>query len=114
MIKGSMLLGALLGVEAVVLDKKHHKRQAAKYEPDWGHNSGSSYNNGPFTHFYHGKASPFAVTNDDLQIGEESGYEPLWGHNSGNSYNNGPFTHFYYGKASPYAVTGNSYNNGPF
>ena len=88
--------------------------------------------NGPFTHFYHGKASPYSVVKEDVQLEENQQYEPGWGHNSGNSYNNGPFTHFYYGKASPYPVTnenvqvdekyepgwchnsGNSYNNGPF
>ena len=74
-----------------------------EYEPEWGHNSGNSYNNGPFTHFAHGKASPYKVTKDDVQINEQ--YEPEWGHNSGNSYNNGPFTHFAHGKASPYKVT---------
>ena len=36
-----------------------------KYEPEWGHNSGNSYNNGPFTDFYHGKASPYNVNMDD-------------------------------------------------
>jgi len=78
------------------------------YEPGWGHNSGNSYNNGPFTHFYYGKASPYNVNGDDgldVQLDAKVNYEPGWGHNSGNSYNNGPFTHFYYGKASPYQVT---------
>ena len=79
-----------------------------KYEADWAHNSGNSYDNGPFTHFYHGKASPYSVVKEDVQLGEEAAseetYEDEWGHNSGNSYNNGPFTHFYHGKASPYSV----------
>ena len=38
------------------------------YEPEWGHNSGSSYNNGPTNHFYHGKASPYSVTGEAAQI----------------------------------------------
>jgi hypothetical protein len=83
-------------------------KQAIKYEPEWGHNSGNSYDNGPFTHFYHGKASPYNVNMDDgldVQVGQKVTYEPEWGHNSGNSYDNGPFTHFYHGKASPYNVT---------
>merc|ERR1719331_999822 len=105
----------LATTEAVKLGKhhkhhhKHHKPQ--HYEPEWGHNSGSSYNNGPTDHFYHGKASPYAVNGDDgLDVQTESkvNYEPGWGHNSGNSYNNGPFTHFYYGKASPYNVNGDN------
>merc|ERR1712010_313764 len=62
------------------------------------------YNNGPFTHFYHGKASPYSVIKEDVQTTADAQYEPEWGHNSGNSYNNGPFTHFYHGKASPYSV----------
>ena len=40
-----------------------------EYEPEWGHNSGNSYHNGPFTHFSHGKASPYSVTSDDIQLG---------------------------------------------
>ena len=39
---------------------------SSKYEPEWGHNSGNSYNNGPTTHFYHGKASPYSVTKEDV------------------------------------------------
>jgi hypothetical protein len=39
--------------------------QKVAYEPEWGHNSGNSYDNGPFTHFYHGKASPYNVNMDD-------------------------------------------------
>lgn len=125
-------------------------RNHQRYETEWGHNSGNSYNNGPFTHFAFGKASPYDVTGDDgleVQLKAETAianhqrYETEWGHNSGNSYNNGPFTHFAFGKASPYDVTGddglevqlaskvntgskyetewghnsgNSYNNGPF
>ena len=73
------------------------------YEPEWGHNSGNSYNNGPTTHFYHGPESPYPVTNQYSQ--KRSSYEPEWGHNSGNSYNNGPTSHFYHGKESPYSVT---------
>lgn len=38
------------------------------YEPEWGHNSGNSYNNGPTTHFYHGKASPYSVVAEDVQL----------------------------------------------
>jgi hypothetical protein len=37
-----------------------------KYEPNWGMNSGNSYNNGPTTNFNSGRASPYAVTKDDL------------------------------------------------
>ena len=93
--------------QAVKLERRHghhhHNIKKTKYEPEWGHNSGNSYNNGPTTHFYHGKASPYNVAGDDgLDI--QVGYEPGWGHNSGNSYHNGPFTHFYHGKASPYNV----------
>merc|ERR1712166_868572 len=89
--------------------------QEVKYEPNWGWNSGSSYNNGPFTNFNSGRASPYAVTNDDLQVESvnirapalaQKKYEPNWGWNSGNSYNNGPFTNFNSGRASPYGVTG--------
>ena len=40
-------------------------KEKIAYEPEWGHNSGNSYNNGPFTHFYHGKASPYNVNKDD-------------------------------------------------
>ena len=36
-------------------------------EQMWGQNSGNSYNNGPFTHFYHGKAFPYSVIKDDVQ-----------------------------------------------
>jgi hypothetical protein len=76
-----------------------------KYEPGWGMGSGSSEFNGPTDHFNYGRASPYAVTGDDLaQV--DSKYEPNWGWNSGNSYNNGPFTNFNSGRASPYAVTG--------
>merc|ERR1719503_265009 len=98
----------LASTEAVKLERRHHAKphhhkHSKKYEPEWGHNSGSSYNNGPTDHFYHGKASPYNVNGDDgLDVQTE--YEPEWGHNSGNSYNNGPFTHFYAGKASPYNV----------
>ena len=86
--------------------RHHHKHRQGKtlkqtYEPEWGQNSGNSYNNGPTDHFYHGKASPYSVTKDDGLIQ----YEPEWGHNTGDSYENGPFTHFYLGKASPYSVT---------
>jgi hypothetical protein len=35
------------------------------YEPLWGHNSGDSYNNGPTTHFYYGKASPYNVHKEE-------------------------------------------------
>ena len=41
------------------------------YEPEWGHNSGNSYNNGPFTHFYHGKASPYSVVAEDVQLDDD-------------------------------------------
>ena len=77
----------------------------SQYEPEWGHNTGNSYENGPFSHFYHGKASPYSVVKEDVQLNERLAYEPEWGHNTGNSYENGPFTHFYHGKASPYSVT---------
>merc|ERR1712227_706954 len=105
----------LATAEGVRLGGKHHHHHGHKhnkptqYEPEWGHNSGNSYHNGPTTHFYHGKASPYAVTKDDgldVQLDQKVNYEPEWGHNSGNSYHNGPYTHFYHGKASPYAVTG--------
>ena len=94
----------LAGVEA---KHHHHKQKAVKtlkstYEPEWAHNSGNSYENGPHDHFYHGKASPYSVTKEDVQLEEQ--YEPEWAHNSGNSYENGPFNHFYHGKASPYSV----------
>ena len=46
----------------------HHHKAQARYEPEWGHNSGNSYNNGPTTHFYHGKASPYSVIKEDVQI----------------------------------------------
>ena len=36
------------------------------YEPGWGQNSGNSYNNGPFTHFAYGRASPYSVTKEDV------------------------------------------------
>ena len=36
-----------------------------RHEPEWGHNSGSSEDNGPTDHFYHGKASPYSVTGQD-------------------------------------------------
>ena len=72
------------------------------YEPEWAHNDGSSYNNGPTDHFYHGKASPYSVIREDVQL--ESQYEPEWAHNSGNSYENGPSDHIYHGKASPYSI----------
>ena len=93
--------------QAVRLEHKHHHKhhEHRQYEPEWGHNSGNSYDNGPTDHFYHGKASPYSVTKDDgLALQVEGGYEPEWGHNSGNSYNNGPTTHFYHGKASPFNV----------
>tara|TARA_B110000503_G_C6993483_1_gene348388 strand:+ start:261 stop:404 length:144 start_codon:yes stop_codon:yes gene_type:complete len=45
---------------------KEDVQTAAEYEPEWGHNSGNSYNNGPFTHFYHGKASPYSVIKEDV------------------------------------------------
>ena len=54
----------------------HHAKNVAensKYEPEWGHNSGNSYNNGPTDHFYHGKASPYSVTKEDVQITEIPG-----------------------------------------
>ena len=41
-------------------------RHDKAYEPEWGHNSGNSYNNGPTTHFYHGDASPYSVTNENI------------------------------------------------
>merc|ERR1719240_2536229 len=141
----SMFLAAY---QAIKVDRRHHqnnhngdkKPKGKKYEPEWGHNSGNSYNNGPTDHFYYGKASPYNVNMDDgldVQTNQTVKYEPEWGHNSGNSYDNGPFTHFYHGKASPYNVnkddgldvqvgekiayepewghnSGNSYDNGPF
>ena len=100
-------LAILFASVGAIYHRHHHKHRAhaqAKYEPEWGHNSGNSYNNGPFTHFYHGKASPYSVIKEDVQLGAESEYEPEWGHNSGNSYDNSPFSHFYHGKASPYSV----------
>jgi hypothetical protein len=103
------ILVAFLMVSATEAIQKHHKKTLKnalndKYEPEWGHNSGNSYHNGPTTHFYHGKASPYSVTKEDVQLENSEKYEPEWGHNSGNSYHNGPFTHFYHGKASPYSV----------
>ena len=94
-------IALLAGTQAISLSKN----KDTKYEPGWGMNSGNSYNNGPTTHFNYGRASPYAVTNDDVQMDQEVKYEPGWGWNSGSSYNNGPFTHFNYGRASPYAVT---------
>ena len=60
---------------------KHHRNTLKsslkqKYEPGWGHNSGNSYNNGPTTHFYHGKASPYSVTKEDVQLENNESYEP--------------------------------------
>ena len=51
--------------------KHHHKHRTGRtlkqtYEPEWGHNSGNSYNNGPTDHFYHGKASPYSVVSEDV------------------------------------------------
>jgi len=43
------------------------------YEPEWGHNSGNSYSNGPTTHFYHGKASPYSVVAEDVQLASALG-----------------------------------------
>ena len=68
MMKYTIAVAMLLASsQAVRLAHKHHhhKNKDKAYEPEWGHNSGSSYNNGPTTHFYHGKASPYAVTGDD-------------------------------------------------
>ena len=70
MMKITIAVAILLATtEAVRLQKKHHHKHSHenknKYEPGWGHNSGNSYNNGPFTHFYYGKASPYNVNNDD-------------------------------------------------
>jgi hypothetical protein len=142
----------LAGAEAVKIGKKHHHNHHNKqhlaqgqYEPAWGLNSGNSYNNGPFTNFYSGYASPYSAISTSeaqtsapqshAQVASSNKYEPSWGLNSGNSYNNGPFTDFYHGYASPYSVistsevqlddkmayepswglnSGNSYNNGPF
>ena len=64
---------AILLVAAGVEAKHHHHHhiknlQNMQYEPEWGHNSGNSYNNGPFTHFYHGKASPYSVIKEDVQL----------------------------------------------
>ena len=60
----------MTSVEAHRLHHHHHAaknvKEASKYEPEWGHNSGSSYNNGPTDHFYHGKASPYSVTKEDV------------------------------------------------
>jgi len=79
-------------------------------------NSGNSYNNGPFTHFNYGRASPYSAIHDDYAQTEAdikapalAQYEPGWGMNSGNSYNNGPFTHFNYGRASPYSAIHDDY-----
>jgi hypothetical protein len=61
----------LASTEAIKLERRHHhhnvhkKPKGKKYEPEWGHNSGSSYDNGPTDHFYHGKASPYNVAGDD-------------------------------------------------
>ena len=67
----TLLLAVLFtGVDAIKLEHKHKHRHQHKYEPEWGLNSGNSYNNGPFTHFYHGKASPYSVVKEDVQIGE--------------------------------------------
>jgi hypothetical protein len=38
----------------------------SEYEPEWGHNSGNSYDNSPFSHFYHGKTSPYSVIKEDV------------------------------------------------
>jgi hypothetical protein len=56
-------IAILLSVASVEAIKKRHHH---KYEPGWGHNSGDSYNNGPTTHFYHGKASPYSVVKEDV------------------------------------------------
>jgi hypothetical protein len=61
----AILLSAV-SVEAI--KKRHH--QESSYEPGWGHNSGDSYNNGPTTHFYYGKASPYSVVKEDVQVDE--------------------------------------------
>ena len=48
------------------------RNDKTKYEPNWGWNSGNSYNNGPTTNFNSGRASPYSVTKDDLsQVGQE-------------------------------------------
>ena len=43
-------------------------KREKSYEPGWGQNSGNSYNNGPTTHFAYGKASPYSVTKEDVQV----------------------------------------------
>merc|ERR1711868_275383 len=91
-----MKFALLAAASAVTL----HQKQPKHYEPEWGLNSGNSYNNGPTDHFTHGLASPYPVTGESFA---QKKYEPEWGLNSGNSYNNGPFTHFTHGLASPYA-----------
>jgi len=82
----------------------HDSHASRPYEPEWAHNSGNSYNNGPTDHFYHGDASPYSVTKEDVQLDDRQrhAYEPGWGHNSGSSYDDGPSDHFVDGKASPY------------
>ena len=65
--KGTTLAILFASVGAIQHRHHHHHKAQARYEPEWGHNSGSSYNNGPFTHFYHGKASPYSVIKEDVQ-----------------------------------------------
>ena len=67
---------AALVLASMVSAKNHHhrkgikaavdKKQKEQYEWEWGHNSGNSYNNGPTTHFAHGKGSPYSVTKEDV------------------------------------------------
>ena len=64
--KGTTLAILFASVEAIQHRHNHKHHAKAHYEPEWGHNSGSSYNNGPFTHFYHGKASPYSVIKEDV------------------------------------------------
>lgn len=52
----------------------HDLQNNRPYEPEWGHNSGNSYNNGPIDHFYHGDASPYSVTKEDVQVSDWHGH----------------------------------------
>ena len=62
------VIALFLAASAQAHKHRHTLKKAVetKYEPEWGHNSGNSYNNGPTTHFYHGKASPYSVTKEDV------------------------------------------------
>ena len=79
-----ILIAAALfaGAEAHKLSHKHHHKHQhlaqGQYEPSWGLNSGNSYNNGPFTDFYHGYASPYSViSSSEAQVSAPTSHVQL-------------------------------------